>query len=167
MIVVTLGTQRFQMNRLIEKMDNIAAELTEEVFIQTGNSTYLPQHCQYKDFVDAEALQQMIRDCSVLVTHAGVGTIMRGISEKKPVVVVPRLAVYHEHVDDHQVQIAEAFSRKQCVLQCNDLEQLALIIEQARTFTFQPYAAPESKIEDIILEYIDKQVKAKEWELGG
>lgn len=157
MIVVTLGTQRFQMNRLIEAMDQIAVELSEDVFIQTGNSTYLPKHCQHKDFVDAEVLQKMISDCSVLVTHAGVGTIMRGISEKKPVVVVPRLAVYQEHVDDHQVQIAEAFAAKQCVLQCNDLEQLAFVIEKAKTFAFQPYRAPESKIENIILEYIDRQ----------
>lgn len=161
MILVTLGTQRFQMNRLIKAMDKLAGELAEEIFIQTGNSTYIPQHCQYQDFVDAEVLQTMIHDCSLLVTHAGVGTIMRGISEKKPIVVVPRLALYHEHVDNHQVQIADAFAGKQCVLQCNDLEQLASVIEQARTFAFQSYTAPESKIEDIILEYIDVQVMVK------
>lgn len=157
MIVVVLGTQRFQMNRLIEAVDQIAMDLSEEIFVQAGNSTYIPQHCKYQNFVDAEVLQKMIGDCSVLVTHAGVGTIMRGINEKKPIVVVPRLAQYHEHVDDHQVQIAEAFAGKQCVLYCEDLNQLESTIDRARTFPFQPYKAPESKIEDIILEFIDKQ----------
>ena len=75
MIVVTLGTQRFQMNRLIEKMDNIAAELTEEVFIQTGNSTYLPQHCQYKDFVDAEARSDLAENVDIVEIHQPVGIV--------------------------------------------------------------------------------------------
>lgn len=156
MIVVTLGTQRFPMNRLIEAMDKIAPGLEEEVFVQTGNSTYIPKNCQYQNFVDAKEFQKKIEECSVLVTHAGVGTIMRGINVGKPVVVVPRLAQYHEHVDDHQVQIAKAFAQKGCVLYCEELEQLQEMLNTAKTYQFKPYKAPESKIEDIILDYIHR-----------
>ena len=154
MILVTLGTQRFQMNRLLEAVDRLALDLQEKIFIQTGHSTYIPQNCDYKDFVDAEEFQRMIEGCSVLITHSGVGTIMRGISAGKPVVVVPRLAGFHEHVDDHQVQIAEAFAEKGCVISCENLEQLAEMIHEARTYPFKPYDMPESSVEDIILDYI-------------
>ena len=154
MILVTLGTQRFQMNRLLEAVDRLALDLQEKIFIQTGHSTYIPQNCDYKDFVDAEEFQRMIEGCSVLITHSGVGTIMRGISAGKPVVVVPRLAEFHEHVDDHQVQIAEAFAGKECVLYCEDIERLQETVERARTYPFKPYKAPESKIEDMIMDYL-------------
>ena len=60
MIVVTLGTQRFQMDRLIKAVDELAPTMSEEIFIQTGHSDYVPQHCQYKDFVDAQEFQKMI-----------------------------------------------------------------------------------------------------------
>lgn len=154
MIVVTLGTQKFQMDRLIKAIDELAPTIGEEVFIQLGHSTYVPKNCQYQEFVDAGEFQKMIESCSVLITHSGVGTIMRAIHAGRPVVVVPRLARYHEHVDDHQVQIAQAFAVKGCVLSCENLEQLSEMIHEARTYSFKPYDMPESSVEDIILDYI-------------
>ena len=89
MILVTLGTQKFQMNRLIEAVDKIAPTLDEEVFIQTGNSTYIPKNCKYSSFVEKEKFQNMIAECSLLITHSGVGSIMTGVKLNKPVIVVP------------------------------------------------------------------------------
>lgn len=154
MILVTLGTQKFQMDRLVQAVDELAKNVSEEIFVQTGNSTYVPKYCMAKNFVDAQEFQNMIEECSVLITHSGVGTIMRGIGVGKPVVVVPRLAKYHEHVDDHQVQIAEAFASKGCVLYCADLAKLEETVQKARTHSFSMYHAPKSNVEDIILEFL-------------
>lgn len=154
MILVTLGTQKFQMDRLIRAVDKLAETVSEEVFVQSGNSTYVPEHCKSKNFVDAQEFQKMIEECSILITHSGVGTIMRGIGAGKPVVVVPRLAKYHEHVDDHQVQIAEAFASKGCVLCCTDLAKLEETVQEARTYSFMPYHKPETNVEDIILDFL-------------
>lgn len=155
MILVTLGTQKFQMNRLVEAVDKLAKDIDEEVFVQKGNSSYVPQNCEYADFVDRDKFKNMIENCSVLVTHSGVGSIMTGINANRPVVVVPRLAKYNEHVDDHQKQIAEAFASKKCVLYCKSLKKLPQIIEEARTYDFAPYEVKGGRIEDIILNYID------------
>ena len=154
MILVTLGTQKFQMDRLIQAVDELAQTVSEEIFVQTGNSGYIPKNCKWEHFVDAREFQKMIEECSVLITHSGVGTIMRGIGAEKPVVVVPRLAKYHEHVDDHQVQIAEAFASKGCILCCTDLTKLQETVQTARTFSFSPYHAPKSNVEDIILDFL-------------
>ncbi len=154
MILVTLGTQKFQMNRLIEAMDGIAPNLGEEVFIQTGNSSYIPHNCEYADFVDSQKFQQMIKECSVLITHSGVGSIMTGINAHRPVIVVPRLAKYHEHVDDHQEQIAEAFAEKRMVIHCKDVKCLEEDIAKARTFKFEPYNVKNGKVEDIVLNFM-------------
>lgn len=155
MILVTLGTQKFQMNRLIEAVDKLAPSLGEEVFIQTGNSSYKPQNCKYKDFVNVEIFQQMIKECSLLITHSGVGSIMTGINNNRPVIVVPRLEKYHEHVDDHQVQIAEAFEQKGMVIYCKTISDLPDCIEKAKTYQFSPYDIRGGKIEDIVLGFMD------------
>jgi len=154
LILVTLGTQKFPMNRLVEAADKMAQQVNEEVFVQTGNSTYMPSHCKHAAFVDSTKFRQMIEECSVLVTHAGAGSIMTGISVGKPVVCVPRLPQYGEHVDEHQKQIAEAFSSKKCVLYCEDVERLAEYVEQAKTYEFEPYVIHGGKIEDIILNFM-------------
>lgn len=154
MILVTLGTQKFQMDRLLQAVDELAKNVSEDIFVQSGNSTYVPEHCESRNFVDAQEFQKMIEECSVLITHSGVGTIMRGIGAGKPVVVVPRLAKYHEHVDDHQVQIAEAFASKGCVLYCTDLAKLEETVREARNHSFMPYHKPETKVEDIILDFL-------------
>lgn len=155
MILVTLGTQKFQMNRLVQAADRLAIELDEEVFVQLGNSTYIPQHCKYKDFVDANTYREMIENCSVLVTHAGVGSIMTGINAKVPVVVVPRQNAFLEHVDNHQMDIAEAFALKGHVFNCENIEELPDLVKKAKSHEFSPYTQKGGKIEDIIDDFFN------------
>ena len=37
MILVTLGTQKFQMDRLVQAVDELAEVVSEEIFVQSGN----------------------------------------------------------------------------------------------------------------------------------
>ena len=156
MIFVTLGTQKFQMNRLIKAIDELAesGKVKDEFFIQTGASTYKPKFCKHVDFMDSEDYAKTISDCNLLITHAGVGTIITGKNAKKPVIVVPRQSRFGEHVDDHQKEIANAFASKGCVLNCGDIGDLYDDIEKARTYDFKPYKVKGGNIEDIILNFI-------------
>ena len=45
MIFVTLGSQKFQFDRLLRKIDELIdiGVITDEVFAQIGASTYIPQ----------------------------------------------------------------------------------------------------------------------------
>ena len=155
MIFVTLGTQKFQMNRLIRAVDKLASETDEKFFIQSGHSTYKPEHCVCQSFLSKEEYRDKIESCRILITHAGVGTIIEGITAGKPVIVVPRLAAMKEHVDDHQKQIAEAFGNKRCVLNCEDLDNLGNYLNKAESFKFEPYEVKGGNIEEIILDFID------------
>lgn len=155
MIFVTLGTQKFQMNRLVKAVDELATQMSEEIFVQKGWSDYVPKNCQYTEFMDVADYNKKIADCSVLITHAGVGTIISGINSKKPIIVVPRKNKYLEHVDDHQCQIAEAFSSKGCVLKCEEVTELKDYIDKARTFEFKPYELKGGNIEETIMRFIN------------
>jgi UDP-N-acetylglucosamine transferase subunit ALG13 len=60
----------------------------------------------------ADEFTRLIRECDVVVTHAGVGTAMHILDQGKCPVLVPRRKEKGEHVDDHQTQIARELSRR-------------------------------------------------------
>jgi UDP-N-acetylglucosamine transferase subunit ALG13 len=53
-----------------------------------------------------------IERADVVVSHAGVGTFVRCLESGKAPVLVPRRAARGEHVDDHQLQIAEVAAQR-------------------------------------------------------
>lgn len=148
MIFVTLGTQKFQLNRLLKKIDEYIeiGIITEEVFAQVGNSDYVPKHYEYSKFLDKNEFDKIVAKADVVVTHSGVGTIITSINLNKPVVVYPRLAKYKEHVDDHQLEIAKAFSKKRYVLMCDEEDELISVINEAKKFKFEKYVSQRDNI---------------------
>ena len=157
MIFVAVGTQKFPFDRLLSHIDTLLAsgELTEPVFAQIGNSTYQPSHCEFVQFLDKESFDEKVAACDLLLTHSGVGTIISGLKHKKPVIVVPRLAQYGEHVDDHQLEIASAFAEKNLVLLCGEKEDLISLINQAKQHSFSPYHSQRDNVIATITDYLD------------
>lgn len=156
MIFVAVGTQKFQFNRLLKAVDGLIAQgkLEDTVFAQTGHSDYIPRNYDYKDFLSAEDFHSCISSCDLLITHSGVATIMAGVKQEKPVVVIPRLARFGEHVDDHQLQIAASFSDSNLVLLCEDPDSLAQCIEEAKTHRFSRYVSQREQVCNTIREYL-------------
>lgn len=114
MIFVTLGTQKFQLNRLLKLLDDLCRtqKIKEEIFAQIGHSDYCPMHYSYIDFLDKKIFEKKVKESSLVISHGGAGSIMSALKENKPVIVFPRLRKYKEHVDDHQLEIAGALSKK-------------------------------------------------------
>ena len=88
MILVTLGTQKFQFNRLLKKIDEMIESglIKEEVIAQTGFSTYIPKNYEYKDFFDKDEFKNIIEKTDIVITHSGVGTIIKSLGFNKPVI---------------------------------------------------------------------------------
>lgn len=156
MIFVAVGTQKFSFNRLLKNIDDLieSGDITEEVFAQIGNSEYIPKNYKYAAFISKEEFDNTVANSSLLITHSGVGTIMSGLSNHKPIIVCPRLEKYGEHVDDHQKEIAQYFSKMKYVLTCNDDDSLLDTINIARTFEFAEYKSQKTKAIDTIRAYL-------------
>ena len=164
MIFVTLGTQKFQFNRLLKYIDEKkkSGEINEEVFAQIGNSDYIPTNYKFKDFLNKDEFEDYIKKADLVITHSGVGTIISAININKPVIVVPRLAKYVEHVDDHQLQIAESFSKKKLVISNGeDINKLIDNIILAKEYKFDTYVSSNEKIQKIIVDYIQQDLEDK------
>ncbi len=156
MIFVTVGTQKFPFNRLLETIDDLVGseKLPEEVFAQTGQSTYLPKHYEYSNFLPKDVFAEKIGQCSLVITHGGVGAITAALKWGKPVIVIPRLCKYAEHVDDHQLEIANTFARMRLVLVCGEDDRLDAAIEESRHFRFEKYVSQRSRLLDVVQEYL-------------
>lgn len=157
MIFVAVGTQKFPFNRLLKAVDDLIEQgvLSGEVFAQVGHSDYVPRNYAYQAFLSKEDFQKRISECDLLITHSGVATIIAGLKLYKPVVVVPRHAQYAEHVDDHQVQIAESFSEKNLLVMCKQPDELAEAVTYARTHTFEKYVSQRDLVIKTIRDYLE------------
>ena len=152
MIFVTLGSQKFQFNRLLKELDHLVEKgvLKEEVFAQIGYSDYLPQNYKYKDFLSREEFIEYEGKADYVITHGGTGAIIGAVKKGKKVIAVPRLAKYGEHVDDHQLQLISQFSEMKLIVPCYEVENLAnayLCAKDMKTLEYQ--SNTEKYIEDI------------------
>lgn len=138
MIFITVGTHTQQFNRLLEKIDELVGNRTikEKVVAQIGYSTYKPKHYSYFKFAEEDRIQELFANSRLIITHAGAGSIITGLIHKKSLIVVPRLAKFGEHVNDHQLEIATAFELQRKVLVCRSIDDLPKMIK--RGFKFKP-----------------------------
>ena len=104
-VLVTLGTIRpYRFDALVDGMMSILRH-DDEVIWQLGETTRtdLPGRCN--TLMGADEFLDEARAADVVVTHAGVGTILQLLDNGISPVVVPRRKIRGEHVDDHQMQI--------------------------------------------------------------
>ena len=108
MIFVTVGTNEARFDRLLNAV--AALETDEEIVVQKGASHVRPPNAEVYDFLPFDRIVELIRRARVVVTHAGVGSIIVALSNGKRPVAVPRLKAYGEAVDDHQVAFGRRFA---------------------------------------------------------
>ena len=127
MIFVTVGAEKFSFHRLVQAMDELAgagAFAGEPMFIQSGSSSYEPQHASFEPFLSFPVMRERIREAKVVVSHAGAGSSLFCLQSGKRPIVVPRLKVFGEHVDDHQLAFAERLHLQGLVRCVRDVESL-------------------------------------------
>ena len=157
MIFVTLGSQKFQFDRLLQKLDALIEDgtITEPVFAQTGHSSYIPKHFEISAFMDRDTFAANMAKADMVITHAGTGAIIGAVKQGKKTIAVPRLSKYGEHVDDHQTQIVAQFTDMQLLEPCWEVENLAAAYAAAKEKTYTPYESNTHTIIASIKEYLE------------
>lgn len=109
MILVTTGTNAPAFDRLIRQVDEL--QVAEPLVVQHGPSALRPQGATCLEYVSFDEFVQLVKDARVVITHGGVGSILVTLMNGKRPVVMPRLARYGEHVDDHQVELSRRLAQ--------------------------------------------------------
>lgn len=106
MIFVTVGTTKFQFDRLLKQVD---FNWGEDLIIQKGQSEYKFKNAGLaKKYFNYDEMIKFFKQARIVIIHAGVGSYLmaRRYFSGAPI-VVPRLKKYGEHVSDHQLMLAE------------------------------------------------------------
>ena len=127
MIVVTVGTQ-LPFDRLISAMDRLAPTLSEPVFAQIGHGSYVPVNLEWTRELPPAAFEAKLAAATVLVAHAGTGSMMAAQRFGKPLILFPRRAALGEHRNDHQWHMCAALGGKTGVHIAADEADLAALL---------------------------------------
>lgn len=154
MIFITLGSQKFQFNRLLKAVDELKTD--EEIFAQIGYSDYKPVNFKYKEFLDRDEFADVMSKADIVITHGGTGAIIGAVKMGKKVIAVPRLKKYGEHVDDHQIQLIEQFGNLNLICACMDGNlDLAKAIDIVKKTGYKHYTGNTETIIKSLEEFIE------------
>lgn len=137
MILVTLGTQKEQFNRLLNYIEN--SNIKDEIIVQAGHTKYNSKKMKIFDFIPYEEMIEYIDKADLVITHSGTGSVLMPLKKEKKVIVCSRLKKYGEHVDDHQKQLTGIFKDEGYVLELDENNSLDGLIENIKKFKPKKY----------------------------
>ena len=106
MIFVTVGTD-LPFDRMVKVVDEWAAARGRmDVFAQIGVGGWQPKSISFAEVLNPVEFTKRFTAASVIVGHAGMGTILSALHHGKPILVMPKKASLKEQRNEHQMATA-------------------------------------------------------------
>ena len=106
-----------------------------------------------------EEMKKYIINSSIVITHAGVGTIMECIENNKDIIVLPRKEENGEHVNNHQEEIAFEMERNGLLYKVDTYEKMKEIvielIKNSNNKKEKKYISNNEKFNDMLIDYLE------------
>jgi beta-1,4-N-acetylglucosaminyltransferase len=129
MIFVTVGSSQFSFERLLRAVDELGVD--EELVVQHGPSTVRPRGARCAAFLSFDEVAAHAREARLVVSHAGIGSVLTALAAGKRPIVVPRRRRFGETTDDHQVETARRLAQAGLVAALEDPSDLAAALRDA------------------------------------
>lgn len=189
MIFVSLGTQDKPFNRIIDYILKLKEEIKElediEIVFQIGqtklseeeknkieklnektNEKKVSEKINKEDknitvfnMLKPEEMKKYIINSSIVITHAGVGTIMECIENNKDIIVLPRKEENGEHVNNHQEEIAFEMEKNGLLYKVDTYEKMQEIvielIKNSNNKKEKKYISNNEKFNDMLIDYLE------------
>ena len=124
MITVTFGTIPYSFDRAVNWLSILINKgiINEPLVVQYGITDIVvlqqyPQVTLYS-IITKNEMEILVEQSRLVISHAGQGSTIFLAQKQSSFVLIPRLAAYREHVDDHQLwfaQSVEQFGVKNCL----------------------------------------------------
>lgn len=157
MILVTLGTQDKSFKRLLDAIQKQIdlGNIKDKVVVQAGCTKYQSKYMEIFSLIDRDEFSKLIKECDLLITHGGVGSILTGLKNDKKVIAAARLEEYKEHTNNHQLEIIEKFVDSGYILELKDFDKLDEVLKKAKNFKPKKYKSNTTEMIKLISNYID------------
>ena len=147
-IFVICGTQKFPFSRLIHALNRLIEEgiyQPSDIVMQSQINKVKPLFKIYT-LLPVEEFEQYMKEAEVVISHAGVNSIISCMKLHKPLLITPRRASFGEHVDNHQVEIASLMADKFEVTVDYDLDNLQQTLEIAKKKEYKPWVSDKNEL---------------------
>ena len=137
MIFVTLGTQKFQFDRILKELDKLIDEnklKKEDIMVQNVCQEYQPKNFKPFRLKPQEEIDKITNDAEIIITHSGTGSIINSLKIGKRIIIVPRRKEFGEHVDNHQLELAEVFHEKYNIPVVTEMDELYDVIQKINEY---------------------------------
>ena len=151
MVLITVGTQKQEFNRMFELVRKSKELKKEELIVQRGyTKCNNSKRIKAFDFIPLEQMEEYISKADIIISHGGVGTIFSAIKRGKKVIAIPRLEKYGEHINDHQIEICEELEKEGYILYYKDgIDDLDKLINKLKTTQFKKYSSDNNYIDTL------------------
>lgn len=157
-IFVVVGTL-FSFDRLIRTVDSWAeGKIDVSITAQIGKTSYVPKNMTYYDSLSAKEFNACFSQSDLIISHAGMGVILKSLVENKPLIILPRKLELKEHTTDHQIATAKAFMKMDFVnIALDDSELMHYLKEPANILSKHRIGDFASKdLIDTLKDFIEK-----------
>ena len=159
-VLVTIGSMvEKKFTRLFKAIDELCDEGVldgTQITAQVGFDAYQSTRYSCFDMIADEQFKKLIEESDLVIAHAGTGTVTSSIKKGKKVIIFPRMAKYDEHYDDHQLELAELFTKQGYVLQATSKEELKQCIQTLDTFVPAPFISNNARMNKLVIDFIEK-----------
>lgn len=108
---VSVGNATQPFTRLLRAVVSILPRLPRPVVVQHGSTAFSAPGCRAVAFLEMSEFDRLVHDSSLLILHAGAGSVIHAVRAGKLPVVMPRRARDDEILDDHQMEFAVELER--------------------------------------------------------
>jgi UDP-N-acetylglucosamine transferase subunit ALG13 len=146
LILVTVGTQ-LPFDRLIQAVDAMLDARPGTALFQIGNGSYEPRNGRWQRVLAPAEFKAAMTEADVVVSHAGIGTILSSRKYGLPAVLMPRLKTLGEHRNDHQTATAHSLSHLSGIyVAWNEAELVTILAETLAPPSNTADNAPRQKL---------------------
>lgn len=157
MVLVMLGTQKNSFVRLLEEVQKCIDNkiINDEVIVQAGDTKFKTTDMKLYKIMSAKRIEEYIKQADFVICHGGVGSIVTALKQDKKVIAVARQRKYNEHVNDHQMQIVEAFTMQGFIKGITEVSDLENAIKELPEFEPAKFVSNNAHILGIIEDFIE------------
>lgn len=152
MIFLTIGTHE-PFDRLVRAVDDWwgAVPRTRDLFGQItarGPDSYTPRSFDWVAKLTPEEYSRRIAEAELIVSHAGMGSIITALHTGKPIVIMPRRGHLRETRNDHQFTTVKRLGDRPGIYVAPDETRLGAVLDRALDELGNPAASKISAVAD-------------------
>ena len=146
---VSVGNALQPFSRLLEQLVQLESCLPKPVYVQSGHNTFDVPNYTIEPFMPQAVFERRMNDAKVVITHAGVGSVLNALRLGKKAIVVPRRKAFGEHVNDHQVDFAHRLCELGLVSNVPDISRLRELVEATCCEPEMPLKRNKTLVDDL------------------